>query len=216
MSTITRGKRGPYAKTAETKATIARAALEVVREKGHRALTTAEVSERAGVSEATRFYHFPTRDHLLVAAMTAAEADNEAYLNKVAREPSVGLDAVPALLARRGMTSVNELRLFNSLSGEAPDPDHPAHDFLIAHNARAVQAYAAGIRQQMADGLAHPDLDPESVARHLIAVWNGLQSQWLTDPAFDLADEIVQAWRRLTGQPAMEAKRALEAVIDRI
>ena len=75
---------------------------------------------------------------------------------------------------------------------------------------------AAGIRQQMADGLAHPDLDPESVARHLIAVWNGLQSQWLTDPAFDLADEIVQAWRRLTGQPAMEAKRALEAVIDRI
>ena len=53
-------------------------------------------------------------------------------------------------------------------------------------------------------------------ARHLIAVWNGLQSQWLTDPAFDLADEIVQAWRRLTGQPAMEAKRALEAVIDRI
>ena len=134
MSTITRGKRGPYAKTAETKATIARAALEVVREKGHRALTTAEVSERAGVSEATRFYHFPTRDHLLVAAMTAAEADNEAYLNKVAREPGVGLDAVPALLARRGMTSVNELRLFNSLSGEAPDPDHPAHDFLIADN----------------------------------------------------------------------------------
>ena len=121
-----------------------------------------------------------------------------------------------ARTGRRGMTRVTDVRRFHSLSAAATDPDHPAHDFLIAHNARAVQAYAAGIRQQMADGLAHPDLDPESVARHLIAVWNGLQSQWLTDPAFDLADEIVQAWRRLTGQPAMEAKRALEAVIDRI
>ncbi len=216
MTTTTRGKRGPYAKTAETKATIGRAALDIVREKGHRALTTAEVSERAGVSEATRFYHFPTRDHLLVAAMEAAEVESEAFMGDEAANPAVGLDIVPARLVRRGMTQVNELRLFAALAGEAPDPEHPAHDFLKRHNERSVEAYAAAIRQRMAEGLAHPDLGSVSVARQMIAVWNGLQSQWLTDPTFDLADEIVQAWRRLTGQPAMEAKKALEALLDQI
>lgn len=216
VTATTRGKRGPYAKSAETQATIARAALDIVREKGHRALTTAEVSERAGVSEATRFYHFPTRDHLLVAAMEAAESDNEAYMMAAAPAEVRTMDEVPALLARRGMTNVNELRLFNSLSGEAPDPEHPAHDFLVRHNERALRAYEQGIRQRVADGLAHPDLDPESVARQMIGVWNGLQSQWLTNPTFDLADEIVQAWRRLTGQPAMEAKKAIEALLDQI
>jgi AcrR family transcriptional regulator len=210
-----RGKRGPYAKSAETKATIGRAALAVVREKGHRGLTTAEVSERAGVSEATRFYHFPTRDHLLVAAMEAAEVENEEFMATIGGEVR-DLDEVPAMLVRRGMANVNDLRLFAALAGEAPDPDHPAHDFLKAHNERAVQGYASGVRQRMVAGLAHPDLDPDSVARQMMACWNGLQSQWLTDPSFDLADEIVQAWRRLTGQPAMEAKKAIEALLDQI
>ncbi|HPZ51157.1 MAG TPA: TetR/AcrR family transcriptional regulator, partial [Propionibacteriaceae bacterium] len=204
MTTATRGKRGPYAKTAETKATIAKAALDVVRELGHGGLTTAEVSERAGVSEATRFYHFPTRDHLLVAAMEAAEAENEAFMGADADNAQVGLEDIPGRIARRGMTNVNDLRLFASLAGQATDPEHPAHDFLKRHNERAVQGYAQGIRLRMAEGLAHPDLDPDSVARHMVAIWNGLQSQWLIDPSFDLADEIVQAWRRLTGQPAME------------
>lgn len=216
MTTATRGKRGPYAKTAETKATIAKAALDVVRELGHGGLTTAEVSERAGVSEATRFYHFPTRDHLLVAAMEAAEAENEAFMGADAENAQVGLEDIPGRIARRGMTNVNDLRLFASLAGQATDPEHPAHDFLKRHNERAVQGYAQGIRLRMAEGLAHPDLDPDSVARHMVAIWNGLQSQWLIDPSFDLADEIVQAWRRLTGQPAMEAKKALEQLLDQI
>ncbi|HQE32929.1 MAG TPA: TetR/AcrR family transcriptional regulator [Propionibacteriaceae bacterium] len=216
MTTTTRGKRGPYAKTAETKATIGRASLEIVREKGHRALTTAEVSERAGVSEATRFYHFPTRDHLLVAAMEAAEADNEAYMGELMSTSQNGMESIPALLARRGMTNANELRLFAALAGEAPDPEHPAHDFMLRHNARAHAGYKKGVQARIAEGLAHPDLDVDSVARQMIAVWNGLQSQWLTDPSFDLADEIVQAWRRLTGQPAMEAKKALEQLLDQI
>ena len=216
MTTATRGKRGPYAKTAETKATIAKAALDVVRELGHGGLTTAEVSERAGVSEATRFYHFPTRDHLLVAAMEAAEAENEAFMGADADNAQVGLEDIPGRIARRGMTNVNDLRLFASLAGQATDPEHPAHDFLKRHNERAVQGYAQGIRLRMAEGLAHPDLDPDSVARHMVAIWNGLQSQWLIDPSFDLADEIVQAWRRLTGQPAMEAKKALEQLLDQI
>jgi len=216
VTTATRGKRGPYAKTAETKATIAKAALDVVRELGHGGLTTAEVSERAGVSEATRFYHFPTRDHLLVAAMEAAEAENEAFMGADADNAQVGLEDIPGRIARRGMTNVNDLRLFASLAGQATDPEHPAHDFLKRHNERAVQGYAQGIRLRMAEGLAHPDLDPDSVARHMVAIWNGLQSQWLIDPSFDLADEIVQAWRRLTGQPAMEAKKALEQLLDQI
>lgn len=59
----------------------------------------------------------------------------------------------------------------------------------------------------------HPDLDPEPVARRLVAVWDGLQAQWLVTPDFDLADEILASFRQLSGQNVMEAKVAFERAI---
>ncbi len=202
--------RGRYAKTAETRATLARAALEIVYEKGHAALTTAEVAQRAGVSETTRFYHFPTRDHLLVAALELADHDSEARYSLSREREDAGWNTVFGAIARDGMGRNRAvLLLFTALSAEAPNPDHPAHDYFKRHNAGNVRAFAEGIRRRQAQGLAHPDLDPDAVARQLQGIWRGLQSQWLVEPSFDLADEVQQAFRMLSGQTAMETKQAI-------
>lgn len=211
---VVRRSRGPYAKSAETKASIARAALDVVQELGHRALTTAEVSQRAGVSEATRFYHYPTRDHLLVAAMRVAdEKAAERFTSDSA--VSVELSEIPRLIGSPGDSDDKVLHLFIALQAEAPNPDHPARAYFVEHNARATEAFARALRRRQADGLAHPDLDPDAVARQLLGVWRGLQAQWLVNPSFDLVSEIHQAFRRLTGQTAMEAKQAIDELLTR-
>ena len=56
------GKRGSYAKSELRKQAISEAALALIMERGHRAVTVAEVADRAGVSEPSVFYHFPTKE----------------------------------------------------------------------------------------------------------------------------------------------------------
>ena len=81
MESTTRTRK-PYAKTVERRLAVARAALEIIREKGHRALTTAEVASRACMSETAMLYHFPSRDHILVAAMELADRDSRNSLTE--------------------------------------------------------------------------------------------------------------------------------------
>lgn len=215
--TETARPRGPYAKTAAKRAAVARAALDIVLEKGHRNLTTAEVAERAGMSERSMLYHFPTRDHLLVAAMELQDAQN-AQSSTVAQVGTMAdpLQEVPRLIARQNTNNPEPLRLFNHLASAAQDPEHPAHEFMVRHNERGIRALAAMVRARQAQGLAHPDIDADAAARQMLAAWSGLQSQWLVDPGFDLADELTQAFRRLSGQPAMEARAMLDDLMARI
>lgn len=205
-----------YAKTAERRATIGRAALAVVRERGHRALTTAEVAERAGISEATMLYHFPTRDHLLVAALNASTEDQTQLVASQALTEMPGPDQLAGIIARDAMRDDKVAHLFASLSAEATNPEHPAHEYFQEHYRTARFHLARIVRDRQATGKAHPDLDPDAIARQLMAIWTGLQAQWLVEPDFDLANEIEVAFRQLTGQSAVEAKRAIDDAMTRL
>ena len=204
-------KRGPYAKTRERREAIANAALDLVNEQGHRSLGVAEVAERAGVTEATVTYHFPTRDQLLVAAIAASDAHDEDQLTHT-REPHWDIANLVGESAKIGAEHANRLRLFVAMASEAAVADHPAHEWLLTHHAAVRSNLAEALRMLQARGEAHPDIDPERFARQMVAVWDGLQSQWLVSPDFDLADEVATAFRGLARQDVMAARRAMEAL----
>ena len=217
MTSTPTSTRGPYAKTAAKRAAVAQAALEVIIERGHRGLTTAEVAARAGMTERAMLYHFPTRDHLLIAAMELEERGHGALVAKAAvTDGSDALFEIPRLAARQGMARPEMLRVFSHLASAGQDPEHPAHAYMLRHNAAGVTGLATLVRVRQAAGLAHPDIDPDAAARQLLGAWNGLQSQWLIDPSFDLADEVTQAFRRLTGQPTMEARQLIDDLLTKI
>lgn len=205
-----RGARGPYARTAERRRDIARAVLGIVLEKGHSGVTTAEVARRSGSREATVMYHYPTRDHLLVAALEQAE-EEDAERHLAGNDGEVldleGLRAYARAVPRRESI----MRLYTALAGDATVPGHPAQEYFAGHYRAATEKFALLIAQRQTAGLAHPGLDPVQVARQVIATWDGLQAQWLVDPSFDLGDHMVSAFRRLTAQNWMEARRALLA-----
>lgn len=209
--------RGPYAKTAAKRAAVAEAALDVVIAKGHRGLTTAEVAERAGLTERAMLYHFPTRDHLLVAAMELQDSLNRHAFGEMRERESLDVMAeMPVLIARDSTRHVETLRLFSHLAAAGQDPEHPAHGYMVRHNTTAVESLAGLVRDQQSRGVTHPELDPEATARQMLGVWNGLQSQWLIEPSFDLAEAIGQAFRRISGQPTMEARQLLDDLLSQI
>lgn len=214
-TTPARGRRGPYAKTAERRAGIAKAAYEIVMEHGHPALTTAAVAERAGISERTMLYHFPSRDHLLVAAIEHFDAT---MLQERMQLPWTfeTLEAVIADLAERAQADDRRLQLQVALAAAAQDVNHPAHAYYQRHYEQALDEIGDLIASMQRRGLAHPDRDPRQMARTFIAVWDGLQQQWLIRRDFDLALEIKDAFRQISGQVAMEARQAVEDLLARI
>lgn len=214
VTSTKRGPRGPYAKTAQRRADIVAAALELVVDRGHRDVTTAEVAERAGVTEATVLYHFPSKDHLLVATLGRSEADDQ-QREAAAHTPRVDLVWTAESVGRQAEVNVGHaetLRLFVRMAAEATEPSHPAHAWFVEHHRAAYSQFAETLRGLQESGQAHPDVDPNRFARQMVALWDGLQSQWLIDPSFDLAEEVVAAFRTLAREDAMSAKRAMEAL----
>lgn len=217
-------RRGPYAKSAERRAALATAALDVIKQSGHQAVTTSVVARSAGASERTLFYHFPTRDHLLVAALELADQESSVAMKSApwatVGVPPYGFDPhsmtferIVATLALRDAERPWKVRLAVALSAYAQDPDHPAHDYFVRHNAYATEQFARLMVMMQRRGDAHPDLDPVRVARRLIAVWDGLQAQWLVTPDFDLAVEVQESFRQLTGQNVMAVRQAIDEVM---
>ncbi len=205
--------RGPYAKTAQRRAAMARAALDVVMQLGHRDLTAAEVARRAGVSERSLFNHFPTRDHLLVGALQSSVAEAGESFGPSGPDVADPADDVLGQLVAHDLERPNLMRLSSYLVGEASRGEGPVFEFMESHIAKAVAGLAFLVRQQQKRGLAHPDLDVDVVARRFFCLWQGLQQVWLVSPTFDLGGEVRATFRQLSGQAAMEAKQAIDDLV---
>ena len=216
--TTSPAKRGPYAKSAEKRAAIAKAAYEVVMEMGHVQLTTAAVAARAGMLERTMLYHFPTRDHLLVAAIEYFEGfiDGDGQEGERPLAPPSEFRDLIDQLAQRSPGEDKRLRLQVALASAAQDPTHPAHEFFQRHYERVMAEMIDLMKARQAAGLAHPDRDPVRMARQFVAVWDGLQQSWLIRRDFDLTEEITEAFREISGQNALEARAAVQDLLSRI
>jgi hypothetical protein len=59
------------------------------------------------------------------------------------------------------------------------------------------------IRDGQAAGTIRDDVDADEAASLVLAVADGLQTQWLMDPSIDMA-EHVEAFLRLLGRPAAD------------
>jgi len=69
-----RGTAGPRAHSAEVKAALVAAAIEVLRDSGFARASAREIASRAGYSQALVFYHFGSVNDLLLAALDEVSA----------------------------------------------------------------------------------------------------------------------------------------------
>lgn len=192
-------KRGPYAKSGVRRRSLSAAALELVRQKGHRSVAIAEIAELAETSEPTVYYHFPTKESLLIAALK--QHDDE---NIRARGHEEGAIAEMGSRAEIGVQRTNYARLYNELAGAAADPSHPANTFFQERWSRSLEVVATDIRRLQEVGRVPVTVDAEDTAHLLLAAWEGLQLQWMQGPAFDIRALIESHIRALLGPDALD------------
>jgi AcrR family transcriptional regulator len=174
-------RRGTYAKGRERREAILAAANELFAAQGFRGASLSAIAARVGLSEAGLLHHFPSKEHLLLELLELRhERDAERIDRMVAEHPQI-LDALLAL-CRENQRSPGLVRLFTILAAESVDADHPAHGWTVARYARLRARLVARLRDEQRAGRVAADLDPQLVAPQVLAMFDGLQLQWLLAP----------------------------------
>ncbi|MFP3463867.1 TetR/AcrR family transcriptional regulator [Leifsonia sp. SIMBA_070] len=188
-----RGPRGSYAKTKERRQSIAQAALDLILEHGHRALITADVARKTGLSEPGVLYHFPTKDDLLLAALRLSDEFEWSTMplgESVRKAPE---------RAAESLKRINIVRLHTAMFGESSDPSHPAHKYFKERWREGDRRMTESIRRFQAVGVIDESVDPRQASRWIHTAWEGLQLQWLAEPDFDIETELRQLIERVLG-----------------
>ncbi|WP_193605710.1 TetR/AcrR family transcriptional regulator [Nocardioides dongkuii] len=134
----------------------------------------------AGVTRATLYRHFPSKDDLVVAYLTQADEAIRARVD-AARAEGISTDDVVRTIGRSIADDIQGPTFrgcaFLNAAAEYPDPDHPVHRAVLQHRAWFLDAMT-----QLFGETGKPDAEP--AARHFIMLRDGAMTAGsLTDPA---------------------------------
>ena len=169
---------------------LQQATLELFRERGYDATTTAEIAARAGVTERTFFRHFPDKREAL---FDGEEAFRDALTDAVARAPE-GLGPMDALLcAFRSVEPLLERnRPFTEPRQEIIARTPALQERVLTKTANLIGALAAAlVRRGNDDGLA------TLAAQVGMAALGYAATAWFNDPRPGLDTHLRRAFETL-------------------
>ena len=141
-----------------------------------------DIATAVGVSKSTLLHHYPSKELLLSAVLTERDsAINENQGFSGAASAGEVLRSIPDGAARSAQDEPGLIEVYAVLSCEAAPAAHPAHDYFATRFANALEYFTELFRLAQVDGDLPADRDPVHEATWLIAMWDGLQYQWLYD-----------------------------------
>ncbi|WP_115727579.1 TetR/AcrR family transcriptional regulator [Actinomyces culturomici] len=174
-----------YANGERRRAEIVERASRIFAEQGYQHLSLRQLADAIGVSHALLRHHFGTKDAILQAVLTRREdAERDWRADLFARFGL--LDALPRVMAHNA-TIRGLIHLDAVLRAEAINPDHPAHDYVVALGRRFRRQLLADLEAERAAGRLRDDLDLEITAIRIMSLIEGVQMEWLLDPSVDMA-----------------------------
>ena len=173
--------RGGYAKGRERRDAILAAANEVFAERGFRGASLATIAKRVGLSEPGLLHHFSSKEELLLELLTLRDQHDD---QRIAEAFAAHVEALDVLLelCRQNAERPGIVRLFTILAAESVDEDHPAHAWFLERYRLRTRQVAERLAAEQRVGHIAADLDPELLAPQVLAMFDGLQIQWLLDP----------------------------------
>ncbi|GAB3191226.1 TetR/AcrR family transcriptional regulator [Nesterenkonia suensis] len=188
------GRRGSYAKGLARRREILRTALEVVARSGYSSASVRELAGAVGLSQAGLLHHFGTKEELFIEVLRArdeVDVDRGAELEEGTADGGYGVQGFLEII-RHNAEVPGLVHLYTRMQAEAVDTSHAGHAFFRERQERVRRYLARAVRAEQEAGRMRADLEPESTARALMALADGLQAQWLYDPQVDMADVIAR------------------------
>lgn len=174
-------RRGPYAKSTERRQAILVAAHAVFAAHGYRGGSLQDVADHLGMSQTSLLHYFPSKSDLLLAVLNWRDSNTGDGITP----PDPGEGLVDAVIRQ---TRFNEeipgvIELYTVLCAESVTDGHPGREFFTERFDRLRRSYARRFTQLAEEGRLRPGVEPEVAAASLIALWDGIQTQWLLSPA---------------------------------
>ena len=192
-------RRGSYRGTAEKRARIVAAAFAEFSSGGYESASLRSIAAAVQMSHPGLLHHFPTKQALLEAVLTAhEEADQRAFEEHPIPTTVAELADVMAAAVAVDRQGRELVQLRTRLGVAGADPKHPAHGFAVRRYERLAAQTAQTIAALPAGEVA-VDLQAEEAAAILLATIEGLLIRGLTDPALDVPDLVRLAVLRILG-----------------
>lgn len=176
-------KRTQAERSKKSKARIVHEANRLFGETGFHGTKMSDIAEAAGLTGPGLLHHYLSKDRLLIEVLENRDrADQQRYeaLLKNSKDMKA-LEALQALVEYN--QSVPEMiRLFTVLAAESIAPDHPGHEFFVNRYRFYRQQYLNLLNEAQQQGRIRKDINVEQLSALVMAVLDGLQTQWLLDP----------------------------------
>jgi AcrR family transcriptional regulator len=196
-----------YAKGRERREEILAAADAAFAKHGFRGTSLATIAQEVGLSQPGLLHHFPSKEHLLLEVLRYRDEQGLEYVTGQLDDAGGYADALLELCAANTRTP-GLVRLFSVLAAESVDDDHPAHQFFrddhpahqfFRERYRHLRERAATrFAEEQREGRLAAGVDPETLAVQVLALFDGLQLQWLLEPdAVDMVEVMRDFLARL-------------------
>lgn len=174
------GRRGPYSKSTERRQAILAAAHAVFAAHGYRGGSLQDVADRVGMSQTSLLHYFPSKSDLLLAVLNWR--DSITGDGSTPPDPEEKLVDAVIRQARFNEEIPGVIELYTVLCAESVTDGHPGRPFFTERFERLRRSYTRRFKQLADEGRLRPGVEPEAAAASLIALWDGIQTQWLLAP----------------------------------
>ncbi len=157
---------------------------------GVRAIGVERLIAEAGVTKATFYRHFASKDDLVVAYLLSKDA----YYKEVAEPlaaghpPAEALDLIFEAIAEHARERGFRGSPFLNAAAEYPDADHPVRDLVASH-----RDWIRTLFQELLTRLGHTD--PASAARALLMLYDGAMAAGYLDDSTTAHKTLLDAAR---------------------
>jgi AcrR family transcriptional regulator len=149
--------------------------------RGFRGTSLATIAKRVGLSEPGLLHHFASKEELLLELLTLRDQHDDERIRQAFDAHAHGLDVLLEL-CRQNAERPGIVRLFTILAAESVDADHPAHAWFVGRYKDRRAELARGLAEEQRAGTVGAHVDADKAAAHILAMFDGLQIQWLLDP----------------------------------
>ena len=161
------------------RAAVLEAARRLFSRQGFKGASLAAIAQEAGLTDAGLLYHFPTKNHLLLAVIAEGDREQDETLAQV--RDARGLPLLLRMAEFGADLEADQIltALDVTLSAEHLQDGSEINAYFIQRYESFRAMLAAAFREAAQAGDLQADLNPDLEAANMTAVLDGLRLQWL-------------------------------------